>query len=278
MTTATPSTVLCITSIEAPSITVLADGWYHANYVFRKAISVDPGESTIPAEHPILISIPVETSIDMGKIRSDGADIKVVRWDGEDFTLLATTVTVGDEEIDVYFQPDQDIEELTTDEYYVYYGNSSLTNDVSNPTYTGSTYPITATPNTKEISFIRPGEDWINGESQVKNATAFFAANAKALRVTMTKTSSSGIARFQLDSADPEDVNLYSSSSIDEYVYTASDLSSDFHRLKIQATSTKDPKSSGYTLTLKKVDYELYIDTSLATEEIIDLRWTTTRA
>jgi hypothetical protein len=244
--------------------------WDYTNYPLRRNILVTPPiGDTILAGHPLYYSLPYTPFLALNKIRPDFEDIEVGYWNGSTWQVVARDIEYGAEfdEIIISFNAVTDIS-TTNSGYYIYMSNLNLLAPPTRPVYTSAQYAIEVTP-TEGVGLMlsRPTEDWNGGESITADARAALSFTGKDARLVMEKGPDRGILELQIDGGW-EQIDTYASTTQEAIVYTTSDLDIDKHYIRIRATGSKNPSSTGTTIKIVKFEYSRYIAATTIAEEL----------
>lgn len=289
MNLALAETVRSFSTVNSPSLVIDDANWWRSTYLFRRPLDITFDADAIPSGHPIEFELSTLNTLEMGKIRSDLADIEVLYLnDDDEGEVLASTATQTDTIITVRFTADFSISESVSDRFYVYYGNDSLYREADDVIYVESLYPISVGPDAQELSYLRPGEEWVNGVSSIRGSIATVTTYMDKVAIRFQKSLNGGIAEIQLDDGAWEPYDLFSATTITEDVYVVDDIplietededgvvtSSSIHTVRIRVSTQKSPRSSGYEVAIDRVLYERYIVATPGSEEIVTLPWIT---
>lgn len=241
--------------------------WWNDEYLFRRKVIIDPYVGDIPSGQDIKILLPITQFIGLNKTRVDYEDIEVLYQPGENLaTPPATPVyQLLSREVDpfsVTFPLVEIIEEdyISDGEYWIYYGNSDLDNAPSRPTFNSNIWPIQVLYTDNRITYTRPNEHWINGESNVRNAKATFNFAGKNIRLISLAGPNRGKANIYIDDVLMETVDMWASEEQAIIAYSNEDLADTEHTIQIIVAYEKEPKSTEYLVSILYFEYaESYI-------------------
>lgn len=256
--------------------------WWNTSYLFRRAITVDPISGTIPADHPIGFTLAKNITIDLRKMRNDYADVVVAYWSGTEWFNLPTNVTAVDENVEIRFLPELDIDTVLVDSFFVYYGNATLLDAPAVNHFVDTDWPLSVAHDGVGLSYTRPNEHWINGVSTTDGAVASFMAEASQIRWRSTTDVQSAIAEVRIDNGIWIEVNLYTPDSIVNVpIQTFTDLvpSNDAspvttHLVQVRLTGRADARSVGRKVTIDGFDWVKYMAVVPQIEDVKVIPWT----
>lgn len=256
--------------------------WWDSTYLYKRDVTIaisrshhntDYGDETaFKAGHPVLIEIPYSDALDSGRIRSDFEDVEII-YMSDDATptviQLGRTVTVDTENdvLKVRFALYTDITDVSTKNYFVYYGNPDATQQASRPAISFDDWPLVVNHDSPYIAYSRPREHWVNGVSETTDARASLTFYGSDLRIIAHKGNSYGIMEVQIDEGPITEVDLYSLTEGESEVYVINDLDISTHKLRIRVSGRKNPVSLSTKVKVSRIEYiRLYnVDVSIET-------------
>lgn len=277
----TPLTILSTAGLQTPLLSYIPFGWWSKYYTFRKQITVVPQNEPIPAEHSVKFSFSKNAILSQNKTLEDFSDIVVVFQGNNQISPVPTNVTQDEENVHISFLPVEVIEESNSD-YFVYYGNLKQESVFSRINFIEEQCPIVADYNSRFVSYLKPGEIWIDGASQQINSYFSITAPVSAVRVSMQKSPNAGVINVAIDNEDSVRYDLFEANSRTAEIFAVDNLlpsqQSDgsydyYHRINISIYENKNPVSSGNTVSLKQIAYRLDFEVSLSSEEVYDYGW-----
>jgi hypothetical protein len=111
--------------------------WWNSSYLYRQRINIsNNGTKTLLANYTVNYTIDTEPLVEKGKMQADGEDLRIAWWNNDSnawqeldrlvFGINTTTTSV-------WFKTQRNISANESDvRYYVYYGNSTVTNPPEN--------------------------------------------------------------------------------------------------------------------------------------------------
>ncbi|MCP3910258.1 MAG: signal peptidase I, partial [Actinomycetia bacterium] len=103
--------------------------WWDPAYSFRQRIDVDTSSVAAPNGYTVPLDFDHAALVSAGLSRSDGTDVRVVRWDGSSWTeldrVLDDASTWNAVSTTIWFKTVEPIAADTTSTYWLYIGNSS---------------------------------------------------------------------------------------------------------------------------------------------------------
>jgi hypothetical protein len=252
--------------------------WWNNSYQFRRKIRITPDPfRPVEVGYPITVEIDYPTYLTLKKMRSDFADIEIIK--------INRTYDFADEVLErVPFKVVQDpvtlkllitfnaVERITYEnvDYSIYYHNSALSNIGAPLAYTDSDYVISVTPesHTSALTFTRPTEDWKFGFSDVINARVALSFYGRNARLQVEKGPDRGTLELRVDDGIPVMINTYNQTYVDDVVYTTSGLTVGDHMIRVRVTGDKAASSQAHGIQFRSFDYSFHVDTQLLFEEI----------
>lgn len=251
----------------------MAENWWNRKYFIRRNLTFAPEAGTvIEAGYPLFVRFDYVTLINSHKIRADLLDIEVLYIDYNAATpawvVLPKSTYLADTGLYIQFNA---VEKITSssNEYFIYMGNPSLTDIPAFNPYTSADYVIdTSTASGLGLTFTRPNEDWSNNVSQVASAKATFTFYGVNARLTVKKGPNRGIIEISVDNWLPFLVDTYSPNKEDAIVWTASNLTLGKHYVRMRVTGDKNPSSTDEQVEISKFTYSRYTQGIDGGEEI----------
>jgi hypothetical protein len=118
---------------------LLSGDWWNSNYFYRKKISIANNNVTvsIPAKFTIDFTIDTQQMVTDGKLQADGDDFRIVWWNSSSSSWLEldrlNTTNFNTVSTTIKFRTQTSIAGGSSDDnYYIYYGYSGATNQLSN--------------------------------------------------------------------------------------------------------------------------------------------------
>lgn len=253
--------------------------WWNDFYVFRIPINLD-STLPIPANHPVTITLKTASTLDLGKMRSDFEDVEVVYWEeasGDLPVFMPRSVSDDGTNVTISFNVLNPFEGQLNGLYYIYYGNlDAESNPNSRPNYSSNEWPVSIGVTDAGISFVRPGEEWIDGICDTYHSVATVPFYGSQVRVINDTGRSYGIQEIRIDSGNYRDVDLFANPDISNVVTaTYTGLSKTMHYLQIRCPKRSNPSAVSTQINIKRVEYKAYIDINDAIEELNpNLGWT----
>lgn len=253
--------------------------WWDPHYPYRRNIQLVSPPGGVKAGHPVTATIIANNTIAKSKMRQDLADLEVVHLT-EDltsvWTVLSKAIDFDGTNIKVTFNLLYDIEENQTikDIYYIYYGNPTLLGSPVLTSYVPVVWPVTASYKEKGLSYTRPGDDWAGGVTNTPLAKATFIFSGTAVRILSAVGPYCGLAQVNIDNGDWTEVDLYSSSLLDNQpVYTNLNLTPNVHTLRFRSTGRKNPAALDTSVNIANIQYFKYVIATDLGEQIDNLLW-----
>lgn len=250
--------------------------WWNSRYSIRKNIVIkNEGTSSISSNSPIYVKLDFIKMQGQNKIRDDFEDVEILFWNDAiatpAWTLISRDVEYdGDTgELTVIFNTQAEIDlEEENNKYYLYFCNPNLKNIEERPVYSSAEYSQEATPESNDIMFTRPTEDWTSGQSLVNNARAAFAFYGRKAKVYFETGEDHGVLALKVDTEDEQLVDTYASVTSETLIYTLEASAVQRHYIRFRATGSKNPSSTDSSVKITKVLFSKYTEASLDIEEI----------
>lgn len=257
--------------------------WWDSNYLYRRNISITP-VGTLPVGHPVEVDVDLATTLDQGKLRSDRADLEVLRFSSgatPAWSVVARQLTnIPSNKVRVRFLLTGSISSAQPEsEYYIYYGNRNLVSPPSRPSFSDNLWPISVLADNSSISYTRLTEHWKKDSdlyvSEVARAQASLEFEGVSVRILATTYPEGAKAEVQINDEQWEEVDLFSLTTLpDTAVFTKTGLTSGTHRIRYRVTGTKNPSAQGNKVNLKSIDFVRPATlTGLSEETFFDLAW-----
>ena len=249
--------------------------WWDSTYPFRIAMDLTTLRNVAPG-HPISISLPRARFVDLGKVRSDFADLRVLAFESGTWIETIPRAVVDDgENLTITFDSLDPIVagEHVVDLYFIYFGNPNAT---LADEYTPNDWPIHVAATDAGITYTRPSEDWVNGESEKNQATASLVFYGPQVRMISDIGPLWGICEVRVDSGQWYSVDLFSAeAATNQVVYTQTGLPHALHTLQIRCAGRSNPSAGATTVNVRAVEYKAFIDVANTSEELApNLFWT----
>ena len=111
--------------------------WWDPDYLFRQRIDVETDTAAAPGGYTVPVTLDHAALVANGIARADGADVRVLRWDGASWTeldrILDDGATWGDAATTLLFRTDVAIDAAAVDSYWLYYGNPAAPTPPQDP-------------------------------------------------------------------------------------------------------------------------------------------------
>lgn len=250
--------------------------WWNDYYTFRRPLTISTKAGTLPSGHRIAAPLDIPGYVSAGKLLSSYLDLEVVFYDGLNYTVLSSLVVA---DTGVLFPLHEDITSTSEGEYFIYCGNPLLVDVPTSPTYSPTGWDISENYLSSALSYTRPGEHWSEGRSSTKGAIATFAFSGTRVRIVAEKSNSQGKALIRLDKGPWTQVDLYSSTSVEETVFELTSLPATKHTVQMQVSGEKHPSSSGVEINFTSFDYLKAFEIQIGLEEVKnETSWTAANA
>lgn len=259
--------------------------WWNSSYLFRKEISLSLSDTTSAVNSLIevdvnFLSLAANNTVISGKEGDatpieDYSDVEVVH-ESADATPVQTVLgrAITDSDTKLYFESNVALPD--TGKFYMYYGNATLANAPTRPSYTLDLYPLTTNYDGVGISYTRPNEHWIDGSSFTANSRATFEFSGSQIQINGVKGPDAGIALVSVDGADPDTVDLYQSTEATTSIYTKTDLSkTSSHVITVTVSAEQNLASLGSNVKITSFQYPGAAIASLGQEENDQTLWAT---
>lgn len=242
-------------ALTLPVIT-RAQPWWNHNYLYRRVLDFTVSPTGLPADHPVTIYVPKNIYL-QGKSRGDNEDIEVVYLETEvpeNWILLGRQVTDNE----LYFKIDTEIpvellgDSVNNSRLFVYYGNAKLANVTARPSYSINEWPLTASYDSKYVSYTKGWEAGVSSTPREKAVFVFYGPHA---RLNCAVGPDKGIAEVQIDNGEWENIDLYRHTAASEYVYTTEELGEGRHQFRVRVTGDKNPSSTGTEVQILSFGY-----------------------
>jgi len=240
--------------------------WWSKFYSVRRNLKITATPDGLPSGHPITAFVSKEIS-NLNKVQSE--DLK-------DLEVLYLVSTVPDvwrrlprvyESVSNYYRIRFLLQEPlsaneSTEEYFIYYSNPfrKTVYSLGNPYVSSSSeldWPLQIGFSDQLISYTRPGEHWVLGESSTQDARASFEFYGPQVQLIMDKGPNFGIIEVQVDLLDWEEIDLYNSTDLQsQSIYVKSQLSDGPHIIRVKVTGKKNPASSSNNVKLRSFKYK----------------------
>ncbi len=103
--------------------------WWDTDYLFRQRIDVETAAVAAPDGYTIDLTLDHQALVDIDAARTDGTDLRVLRWDGSSWVELDRILDDGaawnQTDTTILFRTTTAIEADSADTYWLYFGNQS---------------------------------------------------------------------------------------------------------------------------------------------------------
>lgn len=254
----------------------MTDSWWNTSYSIRRSLEIiNTSTDPIPADNAIYLVLDFSKMNALNKVKDDFEDIEILFWDyglaTPAWTVLprATSYDSSTGELIVLFNTVYEIATQDILNYYIYYTNPSLKDQVDRPGFAYSTYAQTATPQNGGIMFSRPTEDWLGGTSLKVNARAAFVFYGSNIGIVFNKGNNKGIVEVSIDGGFFQNIDTYSNID-EEYLYEL-ELTVGKHYVRFRVTGDKNPSSSDSIIEIVQINYSRYLNATQGVEQIFSL-------
>lgn len=245
--------------IETTSTPVIsrAQPWWDHDYMYRRKLEFTTYPTGLPEDHPVTAYIPRNIYY-QGKVRQDYEDLEVVYLETvvpENWIIVGRNVIEEEYKlkIETYLPVDIDGNTLDVSRLFVYYGNPRLTDAISRPSYTLDEWPLTATYESKYVTYTR---EWVDGVSDTPREKAVFVFYGPHARVKCMVGPEEGIVEFQVDNDPWVSVDLYDHvTASEQIVFTTEELDAGRHQLRVRVTGQKNPTSTSTRVRIREFNY-----------------------
>lgn len=231
--------------------------WWNAKYPYRRNLTVTSIGSDAPVDHPVTLIEPLASLVTAGKMRADFGDAEILHFASPTWTVIGRSATPSGSDISFEFKlfSSATADLIQEDQYFLYYGNKALSATPARPSYTTTSWPVSATPLSPGVSYTRPGDHWIDGVSSTKNSVATFTFSGSKVR-WIARTGDYGIANVSIDGSTPIQVDLFSATPVNSVaVYTSPTLFAGDHTLTIMPVGRRNPSSLTATINIVRFEY-----------------------
>lgn len=246
--------------------------WWDKNWVYRRILQVQPNAEGFEVDHPLVATIS-KSLMQQGKIRPDGADIEVlhlVNQIPETWEILPKKVDILDSYIDVYWPNHVTVpaDTILKDTYYIYYGNPKLLNTPEQIEYFPPDWPVQYSHDSGKLTYTRPGQHWEDGIALENDAKATLKFYGSKVRVVADIGPQYGIAEIQIDDGEWQQVDQYYPEELEaEEIFTQTNLSIDYHYIRIRRSGRKNAAATDYLINIKSIDYQRHNNVANVGEE-----------
>lgn len=236
--------------------------WWNGKYLLRRRVEIEAYAGDIPAGEDISVPLDIEQFIDMNKVRSDFEDIEVLYQSDDDLATPPATPTyiVMSRKVDlnsVTFPLQVDIEkgDVSSGEYWIYYGNPERINAPLRSAYIDNPWPIQVEADNDQITYTRPGEHWVDGRSSIPNAKATFNFTGSNIRLISEYGPNQGKMNVAIDDVVVQTVDLFYPTTVTQVAFSIQGLLDKDHKIQVFATNEKSPQSIGYEVNISRFEY-----------------------
>jgi len=239
-----------------------AQPWWQHSYPYRRLTSFPTLEYELPAGHPAYLKVS-KSIVDQGKANAYLSDLAMAylsdpekgRW-----TPALMTAYHLDGWIYISFQLQDDVKvgEDISGRYFLYYGDrSGIANFDLVEELDSSEWFNTYTPDSGEVSFTRPNQDWHEGRTAVAQAKATVNIFADRVRIFAKVSNNKGIAEVQINDGIWSRIDLFSTAATEEevVVFEARDLQSGMNTIRYRCTGESRPSSLGADVNFTKIEF-----------------------
>jgi hypothetical protein len=248
--------------------------WWNSGYKFRRILDISNIYENVETGHYITAPISASFLYERGKTREDYEDVEVIYTNNAatpTYTVLAREIT--EDGINFYLNDDFDKDDTSSDSYYIYYGNRDLSGAPTRPDFEENLWSVIRSYDDPNFAYTRPGEHWNDGLSSSFGAIATIRTYGERLRLKASIGGNRGIVEISIDDADWEDIDLYSVTTENDYVFSTTSLANGKHRVRFRVTGRANPGSIGVIVGLVQVEYTTPITIEDGGEEIYDFDW-----
>lgn len=249
------------------------DSWWDNTFPFRIPVNIS-SLRTITSTHPVTVAIPLSVAINLGKMRSDFADLNALFYDADNDTWILLPVYISNDGVNltVTFDTVEALNQRSVDQYFIYHGN--LSSAVAS-TYTPSDWPILIPAYSEFVSYTRPGEHWRDGFSSTAGAVATMQFYGSQVQI-ISDVGEYGIMEVSIDGGAWTKVDLF---AVDEAssipVFTQYGLARHLHTIRVRCTGELNPSSGSDVINIQSFEYKSFIDVDAFKEEFApQLFWT----
>lgn len=233
-------------------------------WIYRRNVDITAPPTGMPKNHPIELQIS-KSVLKQNKMRDDFEDIVVARLvtdTPEEWQVLSHDVV--NVYTDTFFTVRfplavaMDEDEVSTSEYYVYYGNKELLNMPRVRPYTYVDYPMSILPIADGVTYTNPEVDWTSeGVSDAYYAKATYRFYGPQIKIFSDIDQEYGIMEVQIDNDDWVDVDLFSHYATPNWeVYEARGLDEGVHTLRIRVSGAAHPSATSTTINFTEIQFK----------------------
>jgi len=250
--------------------------WWDSSYSCRRNLTIVAPPDGLPSGHPISAFIPSQVYY-QGKVQASFNDLEVLYLSSEIPEVWIKVPRVV-EKVSNYFRVRFNLREEISDSeengnYYIYYSNpfKETSYSTGNPYSTSIDeldWPLSVGYDSENISYTRPGEDWVLGLSSTSNARATLQFYGPQAQILMDKGPNFGIVSVQVDSGEWYNIDLYSAALVqNSIIYTAYQLGDGMHEIRVKVSGSKNPASSSANCQLRGFNYKNHSVATTSNEE-----------
>ena len=180
--------------------------WWDTDYLFRQRIDVETGSAAAPGGYTVPVTLDHAALVANGIARADGTDVRVLRWDGANWTeldrILDDGASWGDASTTLLFRTDVAIDVAAVDSYWLYYGNPAAPAPPEDPEAVFALFEDFESGTLGDFEDRTAGTAWYQADP---GPTVAVSRSGSAGRVRITTTSSSSSSCPTLRSAQLHD-------------------------------------------------------------------------
>lgn len=254
--------------------------WWNNKYILRRKIVIEAYSGDLVIDQDIKIPLDLQQFINMNKTLLSYEDIEVLFQPDENLATPPATPTYivlsRDVEIDSITFPLVDAiqkDEISSGEYWIYYGNAALENKPTRPSFVNNLWPIVVPYSDNRIAYTRPSEHWIDGRSSTQNAKATFNFTGFDFRLISQFGPDQGILNIVIDDIFIQTIDLFAPINITQTAYTAQNLTDGLHKVQVFVVHERSPQSSGYEINIARFEYAESYKITDGGEEYFAVDW-----
>jgi hypothetical protein len=257
--------------VGTPTISAFSD-WWSTAHLYRRAVDVGAPAEMLPLNHPVEVFLPALQL--QGKARTDFEDIEVVRLDEGQWQRVPRQIVATSDGLWIRFMITDPILAADSVRYYVYYGAPGEDGAGRQP-FVDNPWPIQVPYTSSMIDYLKPTQDWHDGKSLVRGATAVFRFNGTAVRFFGEKGPDQAVAELMLDD-EPTRVNAdyYSLTRQVSELYRREGLVADPHKLRVKSSFRSNVNSFGSLINVSRFEYVASVEVVDQDEEVLVDGWT----
>lgn len=231
--------------------------WWDKQFLYRRRLSIDAPPNGLEKDHPMYVELSKQL-VRSNKVSSNLSGLKVAYLSSvtpQKWEELPCTVTSDEKKIYVKFPLAEKMspKEYSEGRYFVYYGKRVAT---------GSEFPyddydewfFTLKPNSGELDYTHPGQDWKDGKSDTYLAKMTFRFYGDRVKLTCRRGPNQGIAEVQINDEPWVKVDLFRETP-DDRIIEARNLTNEVNYLRMRCIKQKHPVSLGHQINFTKIQY-----------------------